>query len=131
MRALLLANSTCADGLGPLGRALASSDALADEYVGEILQTTGRCGPIAETLAFLGAKFVVAAGHLLQDANPDTKMGRQRLSLGKSCAETARLNLAEAMKVSILTTQLRPPERVDPTDAHLPAAATFFEDDTE
>ncbi len=121
LRRLLSNQATAADGLGPLGRAMACSSAIADEVVGEILQTTGRCGPISESLAILGAKYATISGYLLDNVDTSSKTGRQDLFLSKACTDTARLCWTDAMKVAVQAVQLNPGSKVDPTDTYLTA----------
>lgn len=95
----------------------------ADAAIGEIAQTTGACGPIAETQVVLGAKFAELAMYYLDRADPDTKQGRSDILLARACADTSRLNLSDALKTSAAIAAMKPPDKTDPLDAYLTAPA--------
>jgi hypothetical protein len=101
---------------------LARAEERADVCIGEIAQTTGACGPIAETQVVLGAKFAEIALYYLENADPDTKTGRSDILLARACAETSRLNLSDALKTSATIAAMKPDEERDPLAAFHVAA---------
>ncbi len=98
---------------------MARAEERADACIGEILQTTGLCGPIAETQAVLGAKFAELAEFFLDHADPTTKSGRSDILLARACADTSRLNLDGALKTAHAIANSRPAPKGDPMAAFL------------
>lgn len=95
------------------------SEERADAAIGEILQTAGACGPIAETQAVLGARFAELAHYFIDHADPSTKLGRSEILLARACADTSRLNLEGALKTAVAIARAQPPSKGDPLAAYL------------
>lgn len=109
---------------------LARAEERADAAIGEIQQTAGYCGPIAETQAVLGARFAELALYIIDHARElDTKQGRNDILLARACADTSRLNLENALKTAHAIANAKPASTVDPLAGFL--AAPQDGDDTE
>ncbi len=100
---------------------LERAEARAEAAIGEIAQTTGACGPIAETQVVLGAKFAELAMYYLDRADPETKKGRSDILLARACADTSRLNLSDALKTSAAIAAMKPADQGNPLAAYLTA----------
>ncbi len=100
---------------------LVRAEERADAAIGEIEQTTGACGPIAETQVALGARFAELALYYLDRADPETREGRSDILLARACADTSRLNLSDALKTSAAIAAMKPPSTTDPLAAYLTA----------
>jgi len=117
MRARLVAQ---ADQPNPgLAEHLKRAEERADAFIGELLETTGRCGPIAETQLTLSAKFTELAEYLLAHADPDTKVGRAQILMARACAETARMNSDAVLRTQHTITMNKTPVIVDPLERYL------------
>ncbi len=113
---------------------MARAEQRADACAGEILQATGRCGPIAETYVSLGAKLTELAEYYLSDVNDpdvDPRERRTNIHLARQCTDTGLRALGEAMKTSLMVAALSPKEPVNPLAAALTQVTPTTEDDTE
>lgn len=111
--------STAAGVAAPLAQYLARAEQRADLVVAEVLQTTGRCGPIAETHADVGAKLVEIAKCMMEHADTTTKEGRKEVLLARATADTGLRALREAMNTSVIAAAMDTRSPVDPLDANM------------
>ncbi len=113
-----LGRSATSRGLDtPLAHYMARAGERADAVTGEILQTAGRCGPIAETHVDIGSKLTELAKCIFDHADLTTREGRRDVMLARAVADTGLRALREAMNTSVIAATMDTRAAADPLDA--------------